>query len=229
MPAYFALGFVALVFILYALRWLTRIDPAALATLLRYFAIAALVLGVLLLFVVGRGGLIFVVAGLGYPLWQRWRSRRAFQRASTASPRSSTVQSKYLVMSLEHEHGTIDGSVKFGRFAGRRLGDLGLADLQALLQEIRPTDSEGVTLLEAYLDRVHPDWRGGKNETGAGASGGPMSREEAFKILGLRPDAGEAEIREAHHRLMLKLHPDHGGSDYLAARLNEARDVLLGS
>ena len=228
MPAYFALGFVALVFVLYALRWLTRIDPAALATLLKYFAIAALLVGVFLLFVVGRGGLILVAASLGYPLWHRWRSRRAFRSASTASPSSSTVESRYLVMSLEHDRGTIDGSVKLGRFAGRRLGDLGLADLRALLQELRPNDSEGVTLLEAYLDRVHPGWRGSERETGAGASSGPMSREEAFKILGLRPDAGEAEIREAHHRLMLKLHPDHGGSDYLAARLNEARDVLLG-
>jgi hypothetical protein len=231
MPLYFALGLALLLFFLYLLNWLTRIDAATLARLLTYLAVAVLLVGIVLLFLVGRGGLAFVAVGLGYPLWRRWRSQRAFKAAGSSSSRASRVESQYLVMSLDHDSGTIDGSVKAGAFTGRRLGDLSLPDLLALLQEMRPTDSDGVALLEAYLDRAKPGWRDGgedRAKPGGTASPGTMGREEAFAVLGLATGASEAEIREAHHRLMLKVHPDHGGSDYLAARLNEARDVLLG-
>ena len=232
MPLYFALGLVLLLGFVYLLHWLTRIDPATLARLITYFAVAILLVGIVLLFLVGRGGLAFAAVGLGYPLWRRWRSQRAFKTAGNPSSRASTVESQFLVMSLDHDSGTIDGSVKAGAFAGRRLGDLSLPDLLALLQEIRANDSDGVALLETYLDRVKPGWREGRQDRGEqapGSSHGTMGRQEAFAVLGLSAGAGEAEIREAHHRLMLKVHPDHGGSDYLAARLNEARDVLLGS
>jgi hypothetical protein len=230
MPLYFAFGLVLLLCFLYLLNWLTRIDPATLARLITYFGVAVLLVGVVLLFLIGRGGLAFAAVGLGYPLWRRWRSQRAFKAAGNSSPRASTVESQYLVMSLDHDSGTIDGSVKAGAFAGRRLGDLSLPDLLALLQEIRAKDSDGVALLEAYLDRAKPGWREGQEDhaKATASSHGAMGREEALAVLGLAAGAGEAEIREAHHRLMLKVHPDHGGSDYLAARLNEARDVLLG-
>ena len=55
-----------------------------------------------------------------------------------------------------------------------------------------------------------------------------MSRAEALDVLGLKEGATEAEIRDAHHRLIAGLHPDHGGSTYLAAKINQARDVLVG-
>jgi hypothetical protein len=105
-----------------------------------------------------------------------------------------------------------------------------------LLRECRAEDEEGARLLEAYLDRVRPGWQdemagasagGGSGRSGSGPSGGDMTVDEAYAILGLSPGAGAEEIREAHHRLMIKLHPDHGGSDYLATQINRARDVLL--
>ena len=109
-------------------------------------------------------------------------------------------------------------------------------DLLALLRECRAEDEEGARLLEAYLDRPHPGWRddlageprgtagGGR---GAGPASGDMTVDEAYAILGLAPGADADAIKEAHRRLMVKLHPDHGGSDYLATKINRARDVLL--
>jgi len=98
----------------------------------------------------------------------------------------------------------------------------------------RADDEEGARLVEAYLDRAHPDWREAMRDggEGAGPGGAPrgaaeMTTEEAYAILGLAAGADEAAIRAAHHRLMMQVHPDHGGSDYLASQINRARDVLL--
>ncbi len=138
-------------------------------------------------------------------------------------------------MSLDHDTGAMTGTVLSGRFAGMRLEEMTRADLIALLRECRTGDEEGGRLVEAYLDRAHPDWRDdmGRDDFGAGrgprSAGSPdVSVDEAYAILGLEPGATKDAVREAHHRLMKQLHPDHGGSDYLAGKINRARDVLLG-
>ena len=233
MPAYFALGFIAMVFLVYGLRWAAQVDPAALARALKYTAIAFAVVGVGLLFVIGRLGLLFLIAGPLFLLWRRWqRMRVAADIGAGRQGRSSSIETVYLSVSLDHDSGTVDGRIKAGKFRDRRLGDLTKADLLELLGEVRASDPQGVAVLEAYLDRIHgADWREGRTGEGAKAppssTGGAMTREEAFEVLGLTPEATAAEVREAHHRLMMKVHPDHGGSSYLAARLNEARDRLL--
>ncbi len=132
-----------------------------------------------------------------------------------------------------------------GTYAGRRLDDLSLADLIDLLNTCSVQDNQSAQVLEAYLDRVHPDWRERVQAAGAGSAGrgresggrrgeapGPgaaMSREEAFEVLGLEPGASDEEIKAAYHRLIANLHPDHGGSTYLAAKINQAKDTLLRS
>jgi DnaJ-domain-containing protein 1 len=138
-------------------------------------------------------------------------------------------------MTLDHDTGRMEGTILRGRFAGMRLEELGPADLLVLLRECRAEDEEGARLLEAYLDRVHPEWRdelageraGGASGGGARSTSGDMSVDEAYAILGLAAGADAEAIKEAHRRLMVKLHPDHGGSDYLATKINRARDVLL--
>jgi hypothetical protein len=142
-------------------------------------------------------------------------------------------------MRLDHASGRMSGRVRRGPFAGRELAELSLPELFALMAECRATDGESVPLLEAWLDRAAPDWReqeawegpGAGGDAGGGGSarqGGRMSRADAYAVLGLAEGATPAEIRAAHRRLMRGAHPDQGGSDWLAARINEARDVLLG-
>jgi DnaJ-domain-containing protein 1 len=119
-----------------------------------------------------------------------------------------------------------------GRFSGARLDDLGIEQLRALLTECEVADAQSARLLETYIDRTHPGWR--ERSRGAGqsdptASGADMTRAEAWQVLGLEPGADAGQIHEAHRRLMMKLHPDHGGSNYLASKINKAREVLLGS
>ena len=144
---------------------------------------------------------------------------------------ASTVQSRYLRMTLDHDSGDIDGEVLSGQYRGKRLSQLGLEAVLDLLHECRD-DDESVALLQAYLDRVYEDeWRQRAGEDGRRRqeppSSGSMSRDEALQVLGLEPGASEEDIIAAHRRLMQKLHPDRGGSAYLAARINQAKDILL--
>jgi hypothetical protein len=150
-------------------------------------------------------------------------------------PRSSEVETDLIRVRLDHNSGTMSGIVRRGVFAGRRLDELTRSELLALWRQCRVEDEPGSNLLEAYLDRLIPDWRVEAQRTGAAGGGkgnarpaDAMTRAEAYEVLGLPWGAGEADIREAHRRLMMKLHPDQGGSTYLAAKLNRAREVLLG-
>jgi hypothetical protein len=233
MPAYFILGVIGLMATLYGLSWATRVNPATLARFLRYAGIAAAVIVFLLLAFTGKIGLLFLVGPPVAFFWWRWRQARlAAEIGAAPSGRTSGIETGYLSVSLDHDTGTVDGRIKVGKFKDRRLADLTLADLLELLGELRQSDSEGVAVLEAYLDRLHAGWRTSENpseEANAQTASRPgtMTREEALEVLGLAAGASVADIREAHHRLMMKVHPDHGGSSYLAARLNEARDRLL--
>lgn len=151
----------------------------------------------------------------------------------------SSIRTRFLEMTLDHASGDLEGLVLEGEAQGQRLSALGLDQLLRLLERYRREDTQSAALLEAYLDRTEgAAWRqSDEGQTGPGgrreghqapSGGGVMNREEALAVLGLAPGANEATIRDAHRRLMQRLHPDRGGSDYLAAKLNEAKRVLLG-
>jgi hypothetical protein len=205
-------------------------DPAKLARTLKWAAFAAAAALLLFLLLSERFAFIWLPLTLVFPYLRGYlRSLLArFHGLGTSS--ASEIVTPYLRMSLDHDTGTMTGTVLAGQFAGMRLAELTVTDLIALLRECRATDGDGARLLEAYLDRLHPNWRdamGGDQTAPPGRSGEDMTAAEAYEILGLQPGADEAAIRTAHHRLMMQMHPDHGGTDYLATKINRARDVLL--
>src|SRR6204780_2382632 len=146
-----------------------------------------------------------------------------------SSGQRSRVRSQFLDVTLDHDSGELSGQIVAGPHAGRSLDEFDLPQLMAMIPGL---DAESVPLLESYLDRRFPAWRQDAQGNAAGGQGraaasGKMTNEEAYQILGLQPGAGRDEIGRAHRALMKKLHPDQGGSTYLAAGLNEAKDSLL--
>jgi hypothetical protein len=205
-------------------------EPARLARGLKWTGIVIAGLAVIGIVVTGRLNLLWMLAALGLPALRRLRTMFAGFR-SPSPGHSSTVETLFVRMSLDHDTGTMTGTVLRGRFAGLRLEELGRTDLLALLRECRAADEESARLVEAYLDRADPDWHedfaGARSEHHAAPGGSDVTVEEAYAILGLAPGADAAAIKAAHRRLMKQLHPDHGGTDYLATKINRARDVLL--
>lgn len=233
-------------------RSFVNADPRALAKGIRYGAVGVGAVAVILLAVTGRLGLALTVGAFLLPLMSRWRWLLSRARAAygPSAGQASSIETQFLRMVLHHDSGRMEGEVLRGIYRGRRLDDLIFRDLLNLLGECRAADPQSAAVLEAYLDRVRTeDWRahlnGGDGDKdgaaygGAGARAGErgappdrsgaMAREEAFSILGLQAGATPEQIKEAHRRLMLRVHPDHGGSTYLAAKINQAKDLLLRS
>jgi hypothetical protein len=177
----------------------------------------------------GRPGLGLPLVGVALAMFARQR------RAATSGPspnRSSVVRTAMLEMELDHDTGSMNGVVLAGRHEGGVLDEMSEDALRDLAGEVSQSDRESAELLEAYLDRRMPGWRDDMEaDAGAGHGGarqsGPMTHEEAYEILGLEPGASAVDIRKAHRRLMQGVHPDVGGSSFLAARINEAKDLLL--
>lgn len=166
------------------------------------------------------------------PFFHRlWRQRQTQNTGQPGDRDRSTAEAKYLRMDLNHATGEIRGSVLCGRFAGRDLHTMSLGELTALYQECRNDDQDSASLLEAYLDRVHGNrWRSDRTSEHSRSVGrNEITKEEAYQVLGLSPGASRDAIIQAHRRLMQKLHPDRGGSDYLAAEINRAKEILLGN
>ena len=238
MVVYFFLGIALLIGFGLIAKWYVQAKPAQIAWMVKaiaFFLIVAVILGLLLL---GRATWALMALPALLPWLMRARAMKRMWKASRgpSAGQSSNVATDSLAMELDHDTGEMDGMVLAGPFEGRRLSDLDDVLLIDLYRWMAVKDGEGARLLEAYLDRtLGASWREGEGATaggedGAAASTGGMTRDEAFRVLGLEPDAdADAEaIRKAYRRLMQHAHPDKGGSPYLAAKINEAKDLLLG-
>ncbi|RWC34369.1 MAG: molecular chaperone DnaJ [Mesorhizobium sp.] len=224
------IGFVALLLLLLgAVTIFLRAEPAKLASTMRTLGPVLLALVGLAVLVVGREGIGGMILTAALAWYGSMRMKR--QPARPAPGKRSTVRTAALEMELDHATGGLEGLVLAGRHEGKMLGAMGLAELQHLYRELSG-DPESRQLLETYLDGRFPVWRKNTETNGGeglGVAPGPgaMTKEEAYKVLGLEAGAAAADVRKAHRRLMQRLHPDIGGTSFLAARINEAKDVLL--
>jgi DnaJ domain len=233
----FILGVAVLILLLWAGNSFTKANPKHVAALLRKLggALALIAAG----FMVLRGEIAVAIPvglfGFGLLGWSTHWMPSFGSRAQKSTGQTSQVRTAFLDMQLDHDSGTMRGRVLAGRYEGVSLDALDMPALAGLFKEI---DDDSRSLLAAYLDRRDAGWRehaqtdAGAGSGRAGWSGGPprsgkMTEEEAYQILGIQPGAATQDITRAHRTLMKKLHPDQGGTTYLAARVNEAKDVLL--
>ncbi len=219
----------------------------------RLFTILGILVAAIILIVVSTRFGSFVASALGGVLFFLFReqvlsllrslspSAPQYQGGSASSQgtQGSRVETEFVTMTLDHSSGDMDGIVRVGAFAGQHLSNMPISDIAAVCGEIMgANDQESFVLVQTYVERQRPSELEAFREAVAELMGeGPkpggeesaeMSREEAFAVLGLPSTADEAAIRRAHKTLMLKFHPDQDGSDYLARKINLARDVLLG-
>ena len=209
------------------------------------FLIMAALLIVAVLVAMGRLPAQFILAPLGglgaflvrflptlmrlLPFWQILMSRRAASHPKR-SGQTSTIRTEFLEMALDHDSGEMSGTVLTGQHKGQHLNDMTLEALLGLLLECQ-ADSDSQQVLEAYLDRHQESWReqaSASSRVPPSDAEAPMSRQLALEILGLTDTASEADILHAHREMMRRLHPDRGGSDYLAKKINAAKDYLIG-
>ena len=238
--------------VLWFLHWFRRTPPEQVAKVLRRSLLWGAIGLLVLLAVTGRLNPLFAALAAAIPLVVRAANLLRFlpliQHAMRAlglsglpgaragagpggGGQTSSIRTRFLEMTLDHASGEMDGLVKEGPLQGRLLSEMSLSQLLDLLDLCRTADAQSTAVLEAYLDRMRgEDWREQARGEGAvpPAAEAAMTREEAFAILGLAKGASVEEIRGAHRRLMQRFHPDRGGSDYLAAKINEAKRLLLG-
>ncbi len=245
---YLVLGAAIVIGVILAARWYVSAPPSSILRAFKWGAIVALCsLGLVLILTRNFMWALFALpALLPWLLRARQAARMAknwsrMAGAATGGPGAATgqtseIETRYLKMYLDHDSGEMNGDVISGHFSGKTLRGLTLQNLIALHGECRE-DEQSLQILMAYLDRYHgEDWRamagvggagGDSGSSGLGDAAGVMTEEEAYQVLGLEPGVSKEQVKAAHKKLMSKIHPDHGGSTYLATKINQAKDFLL--
>jgi hypothetical protein len=222
-------GIIALMIVLWFVNKFVQANPRGMGGLFQKGGGVVAIIAAVALTAVGQLAVAIPLGLMGLGLLG-WMPLDMFGlRGQKAQGQKSRVRSTFLDMELDHDTGDMRGRIIAGARRGTALETLDLPTLLGLLSEV---DEESRPLLMAYLDRRHPRWRehaqaGSAAGQDSPARSGKMTEQEAYQILGLQPGASPKEIGHAHRSLMKKLHPDQGGSTYLAARVNEAKDVLL--
>ncbi|MDX1452345.1 MAG: DnaJ domain-containing protein [Oleiphilaceae bacterium] len=235
--AAFLLGLVAL------LRHFNSLDQAGRKRFWKRFAFGLVLTLVLFLTATGRLHYIAAVVTAVFPFIKKLLPvlryipffKNLYQQSQAAqsagSGQQSSVTTSLLSMELDHDSASLDGEILKGRFKGKRLSELSQPELLALYAEAQRDYQDSIELLEAYLQReLGDEWRDYQaREQHDAASEVPsqLSIADAYEVLGLEDGATREEVVQAHRKLMQKFHPDRGGNDYLAAQINQAKDILL--
>ncbi len=235
---YILAGLLVFWLLLFAMRAFTKANPAALAQYLNVGGGGAALVFAALLLLRGRLDLAFAIGGVG--LWLLAIAKKSPTRmfgfgGARRAGTTSRVRSAVVEMELDHRTGVIRGTILAGPDEGKSLDQMTRPQCEALYRLCLRDDPEGARLLEAYLDRRFAGWRAAYNDgyntrsrdPHAAPRPGVMSEDEAYEVLGLHKGATRNDVVRSHRSLMKKLHPDHGGSTDLAARVNEAKDVLM--
>lgn len=235
----FLLAAFVLAVVYVAARYYVHANLKNLTVFVRQLAGVMLCVGAAVVLFSGRYALLALPLGLAGVAVLTGKGWSPFGRRSRAfkGGKSSAVRTSYFDMELDHASGAMDGTIKRGSFKNRLLSSLDTEELQALYGDLRSQqnlDADSLSLFETYLDSVIASWREdfqhhdfAGHDAATGTS--PITEQEAYEILGLAPGADISAIKAAHRRLMLKAHPDRGGSTFLAAKINEAKDILLGN
>jgi len=228
--SYFLLGLAFLAAAIVLSRWFQSANPAQVSVALRWLGLIVSGLVTVVFFIAGPLPLAFFsVLVFLYLLLRMPGAPAAGPRPRRSKNKQSRVETDYLDMILDHDSGQMAGRVRKGPFAGRDLSEMRPEELMALWRECAARDEQSARVMESFLDRHFGGWReAAQAQDEAPRRAGRMTAAEAYELLGVSPRASDQEIKEAHRKLMREHHPDRGGSAELAARLNEARDVLLG-
>ena len=238
MPRIILLILVLLVAV-YLVSRFRRLSPDRQKQLIKALIITGLValLGVLALtgrlnwIIAAIGALLPLLPRAGKLLFSLWPALLPYFRRYKQN-KQANMQAQFVKLQIDMLTGEIQGVVLQGKFKGNQLQQMSLEQIKALLEECAQQDKESAALVTAYLDRKYADWSPGSGAGSSAASDMPdtdMNEQQARDILGVSKKADKEEIIKAHKVLMQKLHPDRGGSDYLAKQINRARDALLKS
>lgn len=225
---YVLLAGVGLLVIGIALSVLRRANPRTVARAMRWIVggIAALAAGYFLLR--GRVEIALVLGSVAFPILRFGRiGPWTFESETPSEDNISSVRSRYIAMTLDHATGAVSGKVIYGEFQGIDLVNLGENETRRLLNAVS-SDPDSLALLESWLDKNRAGWRewlASHPEPGPGVE--IDEDATAYEVLGLRPGATAEDIKAAHRKLMMGVHPDQGGSNFLASKINEAKDRLL--
>ncbi len=224
------LGVLILAGLMWAMSWYAKAPDARRNSAIKSALLYGIAIALLLLVVTGRIPLIFAAISAAIPFIHRLIAFKGLigivGRFAGQKFGPTTLTTQWLI--VEYDLGTrrLDALVTRGEFEHSRLSTLNEAQLNRLLIEVKE-DFQSRAAVNAYILSQHAGGAPGANQHSSSAPHSDISVDQAYEILNLKVGATAGEIKRAHKKLMQKMHPDRGGSGYLAAQINAAKDLLL--